>query len=118
MLNKERTLGVDFTEFTGFSTSTTPVKDLLYYGNAQLTDKYYIKNVYTWNGSEFTNKGEHFMHVVGEVQEGDFLTTSSVRGAAIKTDNKDLAFAQVITDRIPEVDSKFDVVGACYAVFL
>lgn len=105
----------------------TPFKDdvmaplvpgLLYYGNSILTDDYYIKNVYVWSDGEWSNSGEHFMYVCGEVEEGDYLTTSKIRGAATVTDIKELAFAVVTKGRAPAPDMPFSVVGGCYATFL
>lgn len=117
MLDKKRTIGVDFSEFTGCNISH-PVKGLLYYSEGKLTDKHYIKNVYTWNGIEFVNNGEHLIHVLGECKEGDYLTTCTIRGAAMVTDNKEVAFARATKSRIPDVDNKFYVLGVCYAAFL
>lgn len=112
-------MGVDFTVWTGHTNYTVyPVCGLLYYGNAQLTDKYYIQNVYVWGDGDFINYGENFMYVVGEVKEGDYLTTTTIRGAAMPTKEKDLAFAQVTRARVPSPDVVFPVVGGCYATFL
>ena len=113
-------MGVDFTPWSGsIHSNSLALSGLLYYDNARLTDKHYIKNVYVWDRStsEFTNKGTHFMYVVGEVEIGDYLTTSPVYGAAIKCENKELAFAQVVENRLPSQDVVFPVVGGVRATF-
>lgn len=94
------------------------VPGLLYYSDSVLTDDYYIKNVFVWGNGEWTCSGEHFMYVCGEVEEGDYLTTSKIRGAAIVTDKKELAFAVVTKGRAPAPDMPFPVIGGCYATFL
>lgn len=112
-------MGVDFSVWTGDkNVFVHPVPGLLYYKNADLTDHYYIQNVYVWGDGDFVNYGEHFMYVVGEVKVGDYLTTSAIYGAAIVTENKDLAFAQVTESRTPKPDVVFPVVGGCRAAFL
>lgn len=112
-------MGVDFSEWTGHLNHTVyGLSGLLYYKHAELTDKHYIKNVYVWGDGDFVNTGTHFMYVVGEVKVGDYLTTSPIYGAAIKCINKDLAFAQVVENRLPSQDVVFPVVGGVRATFL
>ena len=119
MEDNGKVMGVDFTAWTGhLNYLVYPVAGLLYYKHADLTDKYYIQHVYVWEDGDFVNFGEHLMYVVGEVRVGDYLTTSPIRGAAIVTSNKDLAFAQVTEDRVPSPDVIFPVVGGCRAAFL
>lgn len=119
MENNGKVLGVDFTPWTGnLNYEVHPVVGLLYYGNAQLTDRHYIQEVYVWGDGDFVNIGEHFMYVVGRAKVGDYLTTSPVRGAAIVIDNKDLAFAQVTQGMVYCPDDAQPVVGGCYATFL
>lgn len=120
MENNGKVLGVDFTPFNNSIGCFTHIPGLLYYGDLQITDHYYIKYPRVWDQKhgEYTNIGEHRIFVVGEVKEGDYLTTSIVRGAAMKTDNKDIAFAVVTRGREPELGIGFDVVGGCYARFL
>ena len=114
-----KVMGVDFTAWTGDKNYLVhPVEGLLYYGNAYLTDKPFIQQVYTWGGENFVNYGEHLIYVVGEVKPGDYLTTSYVRGAAIVTNFKELAFAVVTEGRLPSPDVEFPVVGGCHATFL
>lgn len=113
-------MGVDFTPFNRSVKCFTNIPGLLYYGGLLLTDHYYIKypHVYDVKLRDYVNYGEHRIFVVGEVKEGDYLTTCIVRGAAMKTDNKELAFAVVTRAREPEMGIGFDVVGGCYAKFL
>ena len=55
-------MGVDFSVWTGYKSYLVhPEVGLLYYKNADLTDKYYIQNVYIWADGDFVNYGEHFM---------------------------------------------------------
>ena len=119
MLDREKVMGVDFSEFTGHN-DIFEVGGLLYYRKGELTDKHYIKNVYTYDmkNKTFVNTGKRLIYVVGEVEEGDYLTTSEVYGAAMKTDNKELAFAVANSGRLPAPDIKFPVVGGIYATFL
>lgn len=117
MENNGKVIGVDFSEWEPDIISI-PIAGLLYYGKSKLTDKHYIKHVYTASNGHFTNTGTHLVYVVGEVKIGDYLTTSPVYGAAIKCNNKELAFAQVTEDRVPTSDVVFPVVGGVYATFL
>ena len=119
MEDNGKVMGVDFSVWTGYKSYLVhPEVGLLYYKNADLTDKHYIQNVYIWADDEFVNYGEYFMYVVGEVKKGDYLTTSPIRGAAIVTSNPELAFAVVTEGRAPSPDVIFPVVGGCYASFL
>ena len=120
MEDNGKVMGVDFSEWDSNGCTIVPpqVKGLLFYRRVEITDKHYIKHVYTYDGRKFVNTGTHLIYVVGEVKKGDYLTTSPVRGAAIKCENKELAFAQVIENRVPSVDEVFPVVGGVYATFL
>ncbi len=118
MENNGRMLGVDFSEFTEHEPLYEPVNGLLYYKNAILTDKYYIKNVYIWKHNKFVNFGEHLLYVMGEVNKGDYLTTCPIYGVAMKTEHKDIAFACVTSSRVPCDNFSFPVIGGCFASFL
>lgn len=117
MSNKEVILGVDTSTFN-LTYSNPRIENLLYYGNTQITDKYYIRNVYVLSKRNFVNKGKHFIYVVGDVQVGDYLTTCPIRGAALVTKHKELAFARVVCGRGPSLDVKYPVIGGCYVEFL
>ena len=120
MEDNGKVMGVDFSEWAERECRmcVPRIKGLLFYRRAELTDKHYIKHVYVYNGRKFVNTGTHLIYVVGEVKKGDYLTTSPVRGAAIKCENKELAFAQVTENRVPSADEVFPVVGGVYATFL
>ena len=112
-----KVMGVDFSEFES-CWKTQPVKGLLYYKKSILTDKHYIKNVYTYDGKYYVNKGEHLIYTFGETKSGDYLTTCDLYGVAMVTDNPELAFAKVTVGRAPDTDVHFSVIGGCYAEFL
>ena len=110
-------MGVDFSEFNPKSlVLLTP--GLLYYKDGRLTDNYYIYHVYTVGDTGYTNEGTHYVYVLGEAKEGDYLTTCPIRGAAMVTDNEEIAFARVTEGRVPTLENEFPPVGACYATFL
>lgn len=67
-------------------------KDYLLYNasNNDLTNTYYIKNV-------ITNKIN--IYCIGPIKKGDYVTTSSLKGAGMISAIKDTAFGISLTDK-------------------
>lgn len=84
-------MGVDMTPLN----ITIPNKfmnHMLYYGDGKLTDKFFIKNVVS--SPSFKKEGP--VYCIGNVKEGDYLTTSEMYGVAVRSESEDVAFAKVI----------------------
>ena len=62
-----------------------------YYGKTQLTDRSGLQNVRIAD--------DNVLYVTGEVENGDYLTTCSLYGTAVKIVNKDFAFARAVSSR-------------------
>ena len=70
-----------------------------YYGKTQLTDRSGLQNVRIADGNILHKTGRHKLYVTGEVENGDYLTTCSLYGTAMKIINKDFAFARAVSSR-------------------
>ena len=99
-------------------TYVSGVSGLLYYGDSILTDDYYIKNVHVWDGQKYVNKGEHSIFVLGDVNPGDYLTTTTIKGVAQVTMLPKVAFAQAVSGRAPEPHKKYSVIGRVHVKLL
>lgn len=88
----------DDTPFT-INNSVRMREHCLYYGDSKLTDKSAIKNVHVYENGEIYNTGRHTIYCLGEIKQGEYLTTCKMYGVATKIINKDFAFAQAISDK-------------------
>lgn len=70
-----------------------------YYGKTQLTDRSGLQNVRIVDGGVLHETGRHKLYVTGNVENGDYLTTCSLYGTAMKIVNKDFAFARAVSSR-------------------
>ena len=95
------------------------ITNFLYYGDGKLTDDHYIQDVHLFTGDGFTNKGEHYIYVLGEAVEGNYISTCKVKGVGLIADTKDLAFAQVIEDKHAyEENGSMRIIGVAKVKFL
>ena len=70
-----------------------------YYGKTQLTDRSGLQNVRIADDNVLYETGRHKLYVTGKVENGDYLTTCSLYGTAVKIINKDFAFARAVSSR-------------------
>ena len=70
-----------------------------YYGKTQLTDRSGLQNVRIADGNILHKTGRHKLYVTGNVENGDYLTTCSLYGTAMKIINKDFASARAVSSR-------------------
>lgn len=70
-----------------------------YYGKTQLTDKSGLQNVRIAENNVLHETGRHKLYVTGNIENGDYLTTCSLYGTAMKIINKDFAFARAVSSR-------------------
>lgn len=66
---------------------------LLYYADGKLTDKFFIKNVVTSPTFEKNNP----LYCIGNINVGDYVSTSEIYGVAMKSENEETAFGKVIS---------------------
>lgn len=57
----------------------------LYYGNASLTDKPYIKFPYLYLNGNFFNYGNHIVQCYGRAKKGDYISTFFLYGVAFSS---------------------------------
>lgn len=77
------------------------LEGLLYYGNAQKTDKPYIKFPVLFDGENLINTGKAKILLFGTANKGDFISTYFIYGVGFNcgTEFKELAFAVALEDK-------------------
>lgn len=120
MLDPVQTGGVDFSEFNPAEDKYYP-EDLLFYKDGELTDKFFIKNVYIKTPEGFKNTGKHWMYLYNYnlSKVGDYVTTCPIKGTCFSCENKDLAFGKIEKIYPPTGDNDGGIlVGGADVIFL
>lgn len=96
-LDPKQTGGVDFSEFSPIE-GRVYSKQLLYYKDGELTNKFFIKNVHLYDGEKFIKNGEHKMYLYNYKlsKVGDFVSTCPIKGTCFSCGNEELAFGKII----------------------